>query len=127
MRGGIVAIAAPTIVLLFTGWRIRIAIPIASWRREILPRRVRQRLRVLGYVGIGIHPLRVAFFRVRREEDASHRIIVPRDIIVKPGERVAVLAGVTSGRSHRAVGAVQQVAVETIFYLLCFFLKGDER
>jgi hypothetical protein len=72
-----------TIVQLFTRRRVGIAVPIASGRREILPRRVGQRLRVLDHVGIRVHPLRVALLHVRRQEDARYRIIIARDIIIK--------------------------------------------
>ncbi len=83
-----------------------------------MPRRIIKRLWVRAHIGIWIHPLHVALHRIRREEDAHQRIIVPCIVIIQLRERVVVLAGVAFRRPHRAfaveaeaVGAIELVAL----------------
>jgi hypothetical protein len=76
-------------------------------------------LRVAADVGIGIHPAIVAFYRIRREEDAGDGVIVAGVVVVQAGDRVVVLAGVAfvgigAGCACReARGAVGRVELRT--------------
>src|SRR5579883_3622857 len=96
-------------------WRSIRSAPIAprNTSRHPLPRRVRHRLRVLPHVPIRIDPLRVALLRIHREEQAHHRIIPPRMILIQPRERIGFLPGERFGGTRRADrvarGAIRRV------------------
>ena len=55
------------------------------------------RLRVPIHIRIRVHPLQIALCLVHREEDAGHRVIVARDVVVQPRQAIVVLPGKTLG------------------------------
>jgi hypothetical protein len=71
------------------------------------------RLGVATHVGIRIHAAAIPLYRIRREEDAHHWVIVPGSIVVQPRQRVVVLAGEALGGVECA-GGVTGVAVGTV-------------
>ena len=73
-----------------------------------MPRRVCQRLRVLPHIRIGVEAQQVALHRVRREEQAYHRVVVACIVIIQPTEGIVVLAGVALVRSRLARVVLQE-------------------
>src|SRR6185312_6405530 len=58
-----------------------------------LARGIALRLGVASHVAVGVHALHVPLRLIGREEDASHRVIVARDVVIQPRQAIVVLPG----------------------------------
>src|SRR5579871_390769 len=76
-------------------------------------RRVAPRLRIATHVGIRVHPLHIPLYRIRRQEHAHYRVIVPGVVVIQPRQRIVVLAGEAFGRVERT-GGITRVAIGSV-------------
>ena len=88
-------------------------IGLSAWACDIAPRRVAIRLRVPSHVGIGVLPRAIPQHRIRRQEHADCRIVVPGVEVVQRGQCIIVLAGIALGRGDRAL-AIGIVAIRPV-------------
>jgi len=80
--------------------------PSSAKRRIHIPRWVGIGLGVTIHIGVGVHALHVALYRVGRKESTTDWVVVTGVVVVEAAEWVDVLAGVAFVGVHAALAVV---------------------